>query len=43
MERVTTRDTEYLSIDIEVVWDIVENYLPPLENAIEAISQQFWD
>ncbi|ACK68725.1 protein of unknown function DUF86 [Gloeothece citriformis PCC 7424] len=34
---------EYLGIDLEVVWDVVENYLPPLERAIEAIAERFWD
>lgn len=34
---------EYLGIDLEVVWDVVENYLPPLERAIEAIAERFWN
>ncbi len=34
---------EYLGIDIEVVWDVVENYLPSLDKAIESISEKFWN
>ncbi|MDV3002436.1 MAG: hypothetical protein N5P05_004091 (plasmid) [Chroococcopsis gigantea SAG 12.99] len=34
---------EYLSVDLEVVWDVIENYLPPLDKAISAIIQSFWD
>lgn len=34
---------EYLTIDLDVVWEIVEDYLPDLEIAIENIAQQFWD
>jgi uncharacterized protein with HEPN domain len=34
---------EYLGIDLDVVWDVVENYLPPLEKAIEAIAEKFWN
>ena len=30
-------------IDIEVVWDVVENYLPSLEQAIDSISKKFWN
>ncbi|VXD15515.1 conserved hypothetical protein [Planktothrix serta PCC 8927] len=33
---------EYLGIDLEVIWDIVENYLPGLETAIEKIAERFW-
>ncbi|GFE69002.1 DUF86 domain-containing protein [Chroococcus sp. FPU101] len=34
---------EYLSIDLDIVWDVVENYLPPLETAIAQISQEYWN
>ncbi|MBP0019261.1 MAG: DUF86 domain-containing protein [Cyanobacteria bacterium SBLK] len=33
---------EYLSLNLEVVWDVVENYLPDLELAIEKIAERFW-
>ncbi|MEA5472233.1 DUF86 domain-containing protein [Spirulina sp. 06S082] len=33
---------EYLSLNLEVVWDVVENYLPDLESAIENIAERFW-
>ncbi len=32
---------EYLSLDLEIIWDIVENYLPGLEIAIENLSKRF--
>ena len=34
---------EYLGIDLEVVWDIVENSLPSLDKAIDSISEKFWN
>ena len=34
---------QYLDIDIELVWTIVENYLPNLKVTIEAIRQEFWN
>lgn len=34
---------QYLEIDLEVVWDVVETYLPPLKIAIEEIAQEFWN
>ncbi|PSF31074.1 DUF86 domain-containing protein [Aphanothece hegewaldii CCALA 016] len=34
---------EYLSIDLDIVWDVVDNYLSQLETAIEQISQEFWN
>lgn len=33
---------DYLDIDVDVVWDIIENYLPSLETAIENICAIFW-
>ncbi|MDJ1174816.1 HepT-like ribonuclease domain-containing protein [Roseofilum capinflatum] len=33
---------DYLDLDLEVVWDVVENYLPELEIAVEKIAEQFW-
>jgi len=34
---------EYLSVDLDIVWNVVENYLPSLEKTIEAIAQKFWN
>lgn len=34
---------EYLSIDLNLIWNIVTNYLPDLERAIENISLNFWN
>jgi len=31
---------QYLDIDLDIVWNVVENYLPNLKQAIEAIFQQ---
>ncbi len=31
---------QYLDIDLDIVWNVVENYLPDLKQAIEAIFQQ---
>ncbi|MBW4690357.1 MAG: DUF86 domain-containing protein [Lyngbya sp. HA4199-MV5] len=31
---------QYLDIDLDIVWNVVENYLPKLKQAIEAIFQQ---
>jgi uncharacterized protein with HEPN domain len=31
---------QYLDIDLDIVWNVVVNYLPGLKQAIEAISQQ---
>ncbi|MGL4501317.1 MAG: HepT-like ribonuclease domain-containing protein [Planktothrix sp.] len=33
---------QYLDVDLDVVWDIVENYLPELEISIEKIAERFW-
>ncbi|MCT7978790.1 HepT-like ribonuclease domain-containing protein [Laspinema olomoucense] len=32
---------QYLNVDLDVVWDIVENYLPELEISIEKIAKRF--
>lgn len=34
---------EYLNINLNIVWNVVENYLPDLEVTIEAMAQQFWN
>ncbi len=32
---------QYLDIDLDIVWNVVKNYLPDLKQAVEAIFQQF--
>jgi uncharacterized protein with HEPN domain len=34
---------EYLSVDLNIVWNVIEKYLPDLEKTIEAMAEQFWD
>ncbi len=34
---------EYLSVDLDIVWNVIENYLPSLERTIEAMVQKFWN
>jgi uncharacterized protein with HEPN domain len=34
---------EYLSVDLDIVWNVIENYLPALEKTIEAMAQEFWN
>jgi uncharacterized protein with HEPN domain len=31
---------EYFGISLEIVWDVLENKLPPLNNAIKKILQE---
>lgn len=31
---------QYLDIDLDIIWNVVENYLPELKQAIEKIAQQ---
>ena len=33
---------DYLRVDLDVVWIIIENYLPGLEEAIDSIFNEFW-
>lgn len=33
---------EYLRIDLDVIWTIIENNLPGLEEAIDSICHEFW-
>lgn len=33
---------EYLGVNLDIVWFIVERYLPDLEKAIERIVKEFW-
>jgi uncharacterized protein with HEPN domain len=32
-----------LSVDIDIVWSVIENYLPDLETTVEAMAQEFWN
>ena len=34
-------DHDYLRVDLDVVWTIIENYLPGLEEAIDSIFNEF--
>ena len=34
---------EYLNVDLNLVWSVIENYLPDLEVTIEAMAQEFWN
>ena len=34
---------EYLSVDLDIIWNVIENYLPDLEKTIEAMAQEFWN
>ncbi|MBD2500602.1 HepT-like ribonuclease domain-containing protein [Anabaena azotica] len=34
---------EYLNVDLDIVWSVIENYLPDLEKTVEAMAQEFWD
>jgi uncharacterized protein with HEPN domain len=34
---------QYLGLELDSIWDVVQNYLPDLSCAIEAIAQEFWN
>jgi uncharacterized protein with HEPN domain len=34
---------DYLGVNLDVVWEIIERYLPDLEEAIKRIFEQFWN
>jgi hypothetical protein len=34
---------QYLDIDLEIVWNVIENYLPDLKNTVEVMTQEFWN
>ncbi|WP_414568591.1 DUF86 domain-containing protein [Nostoc sp. CCY 9925] len=34
---------EYLNVDLDIVWSVIERYLPDLEITIDAIAQEYWD
>lgn len=34
---------QYLGLELDSIWDVVQNYLPNLSLAIEAIAEEFWN
>jgi uncharacterized protein with HEPN domain len=34
---------QYLGLELDSIWDVVQNYLPDLSCAIEAIAEEFWN
>jgi uncharacterized protein with HEPN domain len=34
---------QYLDINLNLVWNIIDNQLPVLSQAIEAIAEEFWN
>jgi uncharacterized protein with HEPN domain len=34
---------EYLNVDLDIVWSVIEKYLPDLERTIEAMAQEYWN
>lgn len=34
---------QYLDVDLEIVWNVIENYIPDLKTTIEAIAQELWN
>ncbi|MBE9200141.1 MULTISPECIES: HepT-like ribonuclease domain-containing protein [unclassified Nodularia (in: cyanobacteria)] len=34
---------EYLNVDLDIIWSVIENYLPGLEITVEAMAQKFWN
>jgi uncharacterized protein with HEPN domain len=34
---------QYLDVDLEIVWNVVANYLPDLKITLEAIAQEYWN
>lgn len=34
---------EYLNVDLDIIWSVIENYLPDLEITIETMAQEFWN
>lgn len=34
---------QYLGLELDSIWDVVQNYLPDLSRAIEAIAEEFWN
>ncbi|PSN20152.1 DUF86 domain-containing protein [filamentous cyanobacterium CCP5] len=34
---------QYLEIDLDIVWNVVENYVPELKVTVELIAAQFWE
>jgi uncharacterized protein with HEPN domain len=33
---------EYLNVDLDIVWSVIEKYLPDLERTIDTMAQEFW-
>lgn len=34
---------QYLGLELDSIWNIVQNYLPKLSRAVEAIAEEFWN
>ncbi|MBW4556505.1 MAG: DUF86 domain-containing protein [Trichormus sp. ATA11-4-KO1] len=34
---------EYLNVDLDIVWSVIEKYLPELERTVAAMAQEFWN
>jgi uncharacterized protein with HEPN domain len=34
---------QYLGLELDSIWNIVQNYLPELSRAVEAIAEEFWN
>ncbi len=33
---------EYLTVDLQIIWEVITVFLPPLESAIESMIHQHW-
>ncbi|WP_029635238.1 MULTISPECIES: ribonuclease HepT family protein [Nostocales] len=38
-----TQSITAISVDLNIVWNVIENYLPDLEKTIEAMAGEFWN
>ncbi len=34
---------QYLEIDLDIVWEVVENEIPELKTCIESMAERFWN
>jgi uncharacterized protein with HEPN domain len=34
---------QYLGLELDAIWNIVENYLPELSQCIDNMAQEFWN